>query len=60
MRKFLVYYRVYQYGSGEYEYYRSNIELELNEKANLETIEKKVNSWGCSGEEVLSWSLIEE
>ena len=59
MRKFLVYYRnhlVY----GEYEYFRSKVELELDEKANLETFEKKINSWGCSGKEVLSWSLIEE
>ena len=59
MRKFLVYYRAYQY-CGEYEYYTNEIILNPNEKANTETFEKKVNSVGCSGKEVLSWSLIEE
>lgn len=59
MRKFLVYYRMHQVYD-VYEYYRSKVELELDEKANLETFEKKINSLGCSGKEVLSWSLIEE
>ena len=59
MRKFLVYYRLYQY-CGEYEYCTNEIVLKPNEKANTETFEKKVNSVGCSGKEVLSWSLIEE
>ena len=58
MRNFLVLYRMHQV-YGEYEYYRSNVELEPGEKANLETFEKKVNSWGCAGKEVLSWSLVE-
>lgn len=59
MRKFLVYYRMHLV-YGEYEYYRSKVELNPDEKANTETFEKKVNSWGCSGKEVLSWSLIED
>ena len=58
MRTFLVYYRIHL--CSEYEYYRSKVELNLDEKANTETFEKKVNSWGVGGKEVLSWSLIEE
>ena len=59
MRKFLVFYRVYQY-CGEYEYYRSKVELNPDEKANTETFEKKLNAWGVGGKEALSWSLIEK
>lgn len=58
MRKFLVYYR--HWVPYEFEYYTCEIELNTGEKANTETFEKKVNSVGCSGKEVLSWSLIEE
>lgn len=59
MRKFLVYYRRHQI-YGEYEYNYSEIELDDGEKANVVTFGKKVNSIGCGGKEVLSWSLIEE
>ena len=59
MRIFLVYYRIHLV-YGEYEYYRSKVELNPDEKAKTETFEKKVNSWGVGGKEVLSWSLIEE
>ena len=59
MRKFLVYYRMHLI-YGEYEYCTNEIVLDYGEKANTETFEKKVNSVGCSGKEVLSWSLIEE
>ena len=59
MRKFLVYYRTYQY-YGEYEYYTNEIILNIDEKANTETFEKKVDSVGYDGKEILSWSLIEE
>jgi hypothetical protein len=59
MRKFLVYYRIYL-TCGEYEYNYSEIELDDGEKANVVTFGKKLNSIGCGGKEVLSWSLIEE
>ena len=57
MRKFLVHYRHWAY---EFEYYTCEIELNKSEKANTETFENKLNSFGCGGKEVLSWSLIEE
>lgn len=59
MRTFLVYYRTHQV-YGEYEYYRSKVELNPDEKANTETFEKKLNAWGVGGKEALSWSLIEK
>ena len=62
MRRFLVYYRIC-YGArlcNEYEYDYSEIELDDGEKANVVTFGKKLNSIGCGGKEVLSWSLIEE
>ena len=59
MRKFLVYYRMHII-YGEYEYHTNEIVLDCGEKANAETFEKKINSVGCSGKTVLSWSLIEE
>ena len=59
MRKFLVFYRMHQV-YGEYEYYRSTVDLNTDEKANTETFEKKLNAWGVGGKEVLSWSLIEK
>ena len=56
MRKFFVCYS-YRYSN---EYYTCEIKLNTGEKASVETFEKKINSVGCSGKEVLSWSLIEE
>ena len=58
MRKFLVYYR--HWVPYEFEYYTREIELNMGEKANTETFKNKLNLQGCSGKEVLSWSLIEE
>ena len=59
MRKFLVYYRIYL-TCGEYDYYTCEIVLDKGSKANVDTFENKLNSVGCGGKEVLSWSLIEE
>ena len=63
MRKFLVYYRMYQYGSGEYVYCSTKVGLECDEKANTETFIKKLNMEVALikvFKEVLSWSLIED
>lgn len=59
MRKFLVYYRRHQI-YGEYEYNYMEVVLDASEKANVVTFGKKINSIGCSGKEVLSWSSIED
>ena len=59
MRKFLVYFRVYLM-CGEYEYYTHEVVLDKGSKANVNTFENKLNSMGCGGKEILSWSLIEE
>lgn len=62
MRKFLVYYRIC-YGArlyNEYEYNYIEVVLDAGEKANVVTFGKKINSIGCAGKEVLSWSLIED
>ena len=61
MRKFLVYYRNY-IGCGEYNCYTSEIVLNTGEKANVETFNTKLNDLGVkgSGNEIVSWSLIEE
>ena len=59
MRKFLVYYRIYLM-CGEYDCYTCEIVLDKGSKANVDTFEKILNSTGCGGKEVLSWSLIEE
>ena len=61
MRKFYIYYRIYQ-GLGEYEYHHTIIQLNKNEKANIDTFETKLNEMGWGGiyKELISWSLIEE
>ena len=59
MRKFFVYYRIHLV-YGEYDYYTCEIVLDDGEKANVVTFGEKLNSIGCGGKEVLSWSLIEE
>ena len=59
MRSFYVVYRervVY----GEYEYYTVFITLNENEKANLETFNKKINKIDGAKKQVLSWSLNEK
>ena len=59
MRKFYIFYRIYQY-LGEYEYYHTIITLNKNEKANIDTLETKLNEIGGTHKELISWSLIEE
>ena len=65
MRKFLVYFRIYQ----EYSNYTNEIQLNytkeivLNygEKANVKTFENKLNDvLGAWDKEIFAWSLIEE
>ena len=56
MRKFYVFYRDYQWGTGEYVYEGCDVILNENEKANRETFCSKIDS----GIEVLAWSLVEE
>ena len=59
MRKFYVYYRIY-WCLGEYEYRHTIIQLDKNEKANIDTFETKLNKMGGIHKELISWSLIEE
>lgn len=59
MRKFYIYYRIYQ-SMGEYEYRHTIIQLNKNEKANIDTFETKLNEMGGTHKELISWSLIEE
>ena len=59
MRKFFVYYRTHLV-YGEYEYHTLNFTLNVNEKANVETFENKLNDLGGCKKEIVSWSLIEE
>lgn len=59
MRKFYVYYRIYQY-LGDYEYHHIIIPLNKKEKANIDTFETKLNETGGTHKELISWSLIEE
>ena len=59
MRKFYVYYRIYQYLC-EYEYHHIIIPLNKEEKANIDTFEAKLNEIGGTHKELISWSLIEE
>lgn len=59
MRKFLVYYRIHLV-YGEYEYYTRRVELNTGEKANVKTLENKLNELGIQRRQILSWSLIEE
>lgn len=58
MRKFYV---VYEYDLGEPKYGKTIITLLADEKANIETFNKKLlNRLGGVRKEVLSWSLIED
>ena len=59
MRKFYIFYRIYQY-CGEYEYIHTIITLNKKEKANIDTFETKLNEIGGVHKELISWSLIEE
>lgn len=59
MRTFYVVFRTHLV-YGEYEYYTVFINLNENEKANLETFNKKINKIDGAKKQVLSWSLNEE
>ena len=57
MRTYFIYYKKYNWRSGDYEYDTCTITLNKIEKANIETFDSKFNDHNI---EVLSWSLIEE
>ena len=58
MRKFYV---IYEYNLGGPQYGKTVITLLADEKANIETFNKKLlNRLGSARKEVLSWSLIED
>ena len=59
MRKFYVTYRRHIMYD-EYEFDSIIVTLNEGEKAHPLTFEKKLNTCGAGGKEVMSWSLIEE